>query len=217
MDTKWMDGWKEIRSHNGKKITSWKSDIFLGKKLGGHRMEGSKKLGAWWYGYIVPLTPREGCGLLTSPRVWITFLGLGRVGAQGGRLRKFCTRWFRTWNWWFGRSSWRRLGEGLGFFTPVFWKGSSHYLGGGNSNIFGIFTPDLWVDALQFDEHIFQGGWFNHQLDDDLKDHFSSSRGVILRFQPSRSSSRACKGERSMTMNPFFWCKTCFFWGIQLG
>ena len=51
-------------------------------------MEGSKKLGAWWYGYIVPLTPREGCGLLTSPRVWNTFLGLGRVGAQGGKASK---------------------------------------------------------------------------------------------------------------------------------
>ena len=36
-------------------------------------------------------------------------------------------------------------------------------LGGGNSNIFGIFTPILG-EMIQFDEHIFQRGWFNHQL-----------------------------------------------------
>ena len=35
--------------------------------------------------------------------------------------------------------------------------------GGGNSNIFGIFTPILG-EMIQFDEHIFQMGWFNHQL-----------------------------------------------------
>ena len=38
-------------------------------------------------------------------------------------------------------------------------------LGGGNSNVFGIFTPKLGED-FQFDEHIFQRGWFNHQLDE---------------------------------------------------
>ena len=38
-------------------------------------------------------------------------------------------------------------------------------LGGGNSNIFGIFTPDPWGDSLQFDGCIFfQRGWFNHHL-----------------------------------------------------
>ena len=31
------------------------------------------------------------------------------------------------------------------------------------SNIFWIFTPIL-VEDFQFDEHIFQMGWFNHQL-----------------------------------------------------
>ena len=35
--------------------------------------------------------------------------------------------------------------------------------GGGNSNIFGIFTPKIG-EMIQFDEHIFQMGWFNHQL-----------------------------------------------------
>ena len=36
-------------------------------------------------------------------------------------------------------------------------------LGGGNSNIFGIFTPKFG-EMIHFDEHIFQMGWFNHQL-----------------------------------------------------
>ena len=39
-------------------------------------------------------------------------------------------------------------------------------LGGGNWHIFGIFIP-TWgnsLNSLQFDEHIFQMGWFNHQL-----------------------------------------------------
>ena len=29
---------------------------------------------------------------------------------------------------------------------------------------FYIFTPKIW-EMIQFDEHIFQMGWFNHQLD----------------------------------------------------
>ncbi len=37
-------------------------------------------------------------------------------------------------------------------------------LGGGNSKIFGIFTLACG-DMIQFDEHIFQMGWFNHQLE----------------------------------------------------
>ena len=31
------------------------------------------------------------------------------------------------------------------------------------STIFGIFIPKLW-EMIQFDDHIFQMGWFNHQL-----------------------------------------------------
>ena len=37
----------------------------------------------------------------------------------------------------------------------------SLYLGGGF--IFVVFTPILG-EMIQFDEHIFQMGWFNHQL-----------------------------------------------------
>ena len=39
------------------------------------------------------------------------------------------------------------------------------YLGGGNSNIFWNFHPENWGRWTQFDDHIFQMGWFNHQLD----------------------------------------------------
>ena len=35
-------------------------------------------------------------------------------------------------------------------------------LGGGNSNIF-YFHPYLLEEMIQFDEHIFQMGWFDHQ------------------------------------------------------
>ena len=28
----------------------------------------------------------------------------------------------------------------------------------------GYFHPDPWRFMIQFDEHIFQMGWFNHQL-----------------------------------------------------
>ena len=37
-------------------------------------------------------------------------------------------------------------------------------LGGGNSNIFDIFTPKIGGRCTHFDVHIFQMGWFNHQL-----------------------------------------------------
>ena len=38
-------------------------------------------------------------------------------------------------------------------------------LGGGNSNIFFVIPGEM----IQFDEHIFQMGWFNHQpAHDDL-------------------------------------------------
>ena len=30
-------------------------------------------------------------------------------------------------------------------------------------SFFFIFTP-IWGKGFQFDEHIFQRGWFNHQL-----------------------------------------------------
>ena len=38
------------------------------------------------------------------------------------------------------------------------------FLGGGFNCFFSIFTP-IPGEMIQFDEHIFQGGWFNHQLE----------------------------------------------------
>ena len=55
----------------------------------------------------------------------------------------------------------------VGKYTIVPWMvmGLWYYesLGGGNPNIFH-FHPDPWGNDSQFDEHIFQKGWFNHQL-----------------------------------------------------
>ena len=48
-------------------------------------------------------------------------------------------------------------------YTDVFVLCNS-YLGGGNSNIF-YFHPELRGRWTHLDEHIFQRGWFNHQLD----------------------------------------------------
>ena len=36
------------------------------------------------------------------------------------------------------------------------------------SNIFGIFIP-IPRGMIQFDNHIFQMGWFNHQLDESCR------------------------------------------------
>ena len=43
----------------------------------------------------------------------------------------------------------------------MIWPNRCVALGGGNSNIFN-FHP-IPGEMIQFDEHIFQGGWFNHQ------------------------------------------------------
>ena len=51
------------------------------------------------------------------------------------------------------------------------WKGArfgavgcqNPFLGGGFKHFF-FFTPIYLGEIVQFDEHIFQMGWFNHQL-----------------------------------------------------
>ena len=53
-------------------------------------------------------------------------------------------------------------------WTAPTWPTQERYnenqeLGGGNSNIFGVFTPNLG-EMIQFDQHMFLMGWFNHQL-----------------------------------------------------
>ena len=42
-----------------------------------------------------------------------------------------------------------------------------------------MFTPDPWGNDSQFDDHIFQMGRFNHQLDNDdkLKKNGLKSKG----------------------------------------
>ena len=47
----------------------------------------------------------------------------------------------------------------------------SYFLGGGNSKIFGIFTPKIGEDEPIL-IHIFQRGWFNHQLVFNVPDLF---------------------------------------------
>ena len=42
------------------------------------------------------------------------------------------------------------------------------------SNIFGIVTPKIGED-FQFDEHIFQMGWFNHRLVAGMFNNMKSS------------------------------------------
>ena len=50
---------------------------------------------------------------------------------------------------------------------------------GGNSKIFGIFTPKIG-EMIQFDEHIFEMGWFNHQLDKMQKIIFSITSNATI-------------------------------------
>ena len=48
---------------------------------------------------------------------------------------------------------------------PGWWQGGNSNLGGGNSNIFYVHcSPRKLGMMIQFDEHILQMGWFNHQL-----------------------------------------------------
>ena len=59
-------------------------------------------------------------------------------------------------------------------------------LGGGNSNIFWMFTPNPG-EMMQFDEHIFQLGWFNHQLAAPFMEFLqkvSFLRFRVVRFWP---------------------------------
>ena len=53
------------------------------------------------------------------------------------------------------------VGSGGRFITSSCARRMRHLLGGGNSNVFGIFTP-LWGRWTHFDSYFFQMGW-NHQ------------------------------------------------------
>ena len=88
-----------------------------------------------------------------------------------------------------------------------------HSLGGG-FNLFFIFTP-TWGRWTHLDEHIFQMGWFNHQL----VTIYSSKKSVC----PQLSASylivyflRSCSGAISTVFIPMFFVSltgdlTCVF------
>ncbi len=90
---------------------------------------------------------------------------------------------FREGKWWLGSTLPTRKNfiQVMGFqclsstFTPPsYWRRSPSspiiltFFGGGNSNIFWNFHPNPWGNDSQFDENIFQMGWFNHQLAIDI-------------------------------------------------
>jgi len=51
------------------------------------------------------------------------------------------------------------------------------------------FHPKNWGNDSQFDEHIFQMGWFNHQLDklDEFFSHFWIPKGHSISSHPGRN------------------------------
>ena len=51
-----------------------------------------------------------------------------------------------------------------GKFGPDSWEDEQSSEVVAFSHIYGIFTRNLGEDEPKFDEHIFQRGWFNHQL-----------------------------------------------------
>ena len=71
------------------------------------------------------------------------------------------------------------------------WVGESWWLGGGNSNHFFMFTPNLGVSWSKFDVRIFFR-WVgnNHQLDDDSGDELVPCKtlGANSQWQRSRFS-----------------------------
>ncbi len=64
---------------------------------------------------------------------------------------------------WLEISLFRRGPEALGCRVWE-WNVPIYYILGGGFILLIIFTPDLG-EMIQFDDHIFQMGWFNHQLD----------------------------------------------------
>ena len=73
-------------------------------------------------------------------------------------------------------------------------------LGGGNSNSF-YCHPEPWGRWTHFDQHIFQMGWFNHQLETANQLGFSVKmflwRFVVHQVWPNVISYNAATGPRS--------------------
>ena len=95
-----------------------------------------------------------------------------RAGTLGQQDLLRCNTWAiqdHCGMWWLVTSSGRDRGSHRGSwtFTTVPWALSWDCLGGGNSKIFWIFTPNLG-EMIIFDlPIIFQMGWFKHQLESD--------------------------------------------------
>jgi len=69
--------------------------------------------------------------------------------------------------------------------TAAFLEISTRLLGGG-FNYFLIFTPSP-REMIQFDDHMFQLGWFNHQLDFLIFLSTNHARATRCNLQPSAS------------------------------
>ena len=58
---------------------------------------------------------------------------------------------------------WFQMFSGVVHSQEPRWWQRKYFLGGGNSNIFGIFTPKLGEDFHPIWRAYFSDGWFNHQ------------------------------------------------------
>ena len=51
------------------------------------------------------------------------------------------------------------------------------------SNIYFLFSPRKFGEMIQFDEHIFEMGWFNHQPENNMKKHEKLLLGPLKRSE----------------------------------
>ena len=96
---------------------------------------------------------------------------------------------------------------------PYFWISTHMFekvasplrpLGGGNSKIFVIFIPKIG-ELIQFDDHIFQMGWFNHQVARCCwKDVFFFTSSMLWSKVPSAVKERWWKMFFALTRFTFF-------------
>ena len=96
--------------------------------------------------------------------------------------------------WWFnkGTSPKSPKHSGLGIILTQ--------IGGGNSKTFWNFQPDPWGFMIQFDgSHIFQRGWFNHQLENHSVFRGSRRMSFInsLRKSPKTHQLKAKPNQQS--------------------
>ena len=122
--------------------------------------------------------------------LWIDWLGTLSPSKFFGRtclIQEVSTLEYETWTMKIYHSKGANFGL-TGFTLSEDWQ--VELLAGGNS--FFNFQPDPW-EMIQFEEHIFQMGWFNHQPDCQLS--------FLLGSQPLRSQ-RWC---RSKIRGLFFW------------